>query len=123
MRFGPGDLFYCLSKRLGEDIGSAYHQAHKLSVIHLRPGVIAGDGANPGPGRPPETQRPWFVYVDPRDVAQAVELALEAQDIDYGCYNIVAGRSDSVFDWSAAARDLGYRPEFNWPEIAETRAG
>jgi len=115
--FGAGDLFYCLSKHLGEQIGLAYHQAHGLSVIHLRPGVIAGDGANAGPQAPAEINGPWFVYVDPRDVAQAVELAIGTEAVEYGCYNIVAGREDALFDWSSAAEDLGYRPRFNWPEL------
>ncbi len=119
--FREGDLFYCLAKHLSEQIGLAYHQAHGLSVIHLRPGVIAGDGANPGPAPPkPPARGRWFVYVDPRDVAQAVELALGASGLAYGCYNIVAGRSDSLLDWAAAEHDLGYRPQFNWPEIPET---
>lgn len=118
-QFRQGDLFYCLSKHLGEQIGLAYHQAYRLSVIHLRPGVIAGDGANPGPNPADAGPRPWFVYVDPRDVAQAVELSLSA-DIAFGTYSIVAGRSDSLFDWSLAARELGYRPEHNWPEIPAT---
>ncbi|NSW57894.1 MAG: NAD(P)-dependent oxidoreductase [Armatimonadetes bacterium] len=116
--FRPGDLFYCLSKHLGEQIGLAYHQACGLSVIHLRPGVIAGDGNNPGPNPADAGPRPWFVYVDPRDVAQAVDLSLSA-DVAFGTYNIVAGRSDALFDWSTAARELGYRPEHNWPEIPE----
>lgn len=118
-QFCRGDLFYCLSKHLGEQIGLAYHQAYGLSVIHLRPGVIAGDGANPGPNPADAGERPWFVYVDPRDVAQAVELSLSA-DVAFGTYNIVAGRSDSLFDWSPAARELGYRPKHNWPEIPVT---
>ena len=117
--FGPGDLNYALAKSLAERIGLAYYQAHELSVIHLRPGVIAGDGANPGPAAPEAASGPWFVYVDPRDVAQAAELALET-DLAYGAFQIVAGRKDSMFDWTSAAQDLGYRPEHNWPEIAET---
>ena len=114
--FTTGDLSYALSKSLGEQIGLAYHQAHGLRVIHLRPGVIAGDGRNPGPQRPDNTAEPWFVYVDPHDVAQAVECAL-ASDIAYGAYHIVAGRQDSKFDWTSAAQELGYAPEYNWPEI------
>ncbi len=116
--FRQGDLFYCLSKHLGEEIGMAYHQAHGLSVIHLRPGVIAGDGLNQGPRPPTNPSGPWFVYVDPRDVAQAVECALQSA-IPYGRYNIVAGRSDSLFDWASARDELGYQPEHNWPEIPE----
>ena len=115
--FRPNDLFYCLSKYLGEQIGNAYHQAHGLSIIHIRPGVIAGDGANPGPKLPEDTDKPWFIYVDPRDIAQAVEKALTT-DVTFGCYNIVAGRRDSLFDWRSASEGLGYQPEYNWDEIS-----
>lgn len=115
-QFGARDLFYCLAKSLGEQIGDAYHQAHGLSVIHLRPGVIAGDGLNPGPQSPAQPQRFWFVYVDPRDVAQAVERALRTE-VARGCYHIVAGRDDALFDWRPARDEIGYRPQYNWPEI------
>lgn len=118
-RFGPGDLYYSLAKHLGEQIGTAYHQAHGLRVIHLRPGVIAGDGRNPGPQAPETPDGPWFVYVHPRDVAQAIRRALETQDVSYGCYNIVAGREDAAFDWRPANEELGYSPEHNWPEIPQ----
>ena len=117
-QFGPGDLYYALAKYLGEQIGAAYHQAHGLNVIHVRPGVIDGDGQNPGPAAPEVVTDPWFVYVDPRDVAQCVARAIETETIRYGSYNAVAGRSDSRFAWKQAAEDLGYSPEHNWPEIS-----
>lgn len=116
-QFGPGDLYYALSKYLGERIGAAYHQAHGLDVIHVRPGVIAGDGQNPGPAAPDVVTDPWFVYVDPRDVAQCVARAIETEKVKYGAYNAVAGRTDSRFAWQQAQADLGYSPEHNWPEI------
>ncbi|RKU12098.1 hypothetical protein C6501_11340 [Candidatus Poribacteria bacterium] len=116
-QFGAGDLYYALAKHLGEQIGLAYHQAHGLKVIHIRPGVIAGDGLNPGPSAPDVVTDPWFVYVDPRDVAQCVERAIETEKITYGAYNAVAGRSDSRFDWKQAEKELGYSPEHNWDEI------
>jgi len=121
-QFRAGDLSYCLAKHLGEEIGHAYHQAHGLSVIHLRPGVIAGDGLNPGPQPPANPSAPWFTYVDPRDVAQAVERALET-DVAYGRYNIVASRRDALFDWTQARDEIGYRPEHNWPEIGDGGIG
>ncbi|MCC6446049.1 MAG: NAD(P)-dependent oxidoreductase [Armatimonadetes bacterium] len=120
--FPPGDLSYALAKRLGEEIGHAYHQAHGLSVIHLRCGVLDGDGLNAGPKAPEHWFKPWFVYADPRDAAQAVERGLET-DIPYGCYHIVAGREDALFDWKPAAEELGYRPEYNWPDIPEIKEG
>jgi nucleoside-diphosphate-sugar epimerase len=119
-RFGGGDLYYALAKHLGEQIGLAYHQAHGLKVFHIRPGVIAGDGHNPGPSAPEHPTNPWFVYVDPRDVAQCVERAIETEQIDYGAYNAVAGRADSRYDWKQAKEDLGYSPEHNWGEIPDS---
>ena len=116
-QFGTGDLYYALAKYLGEQIGAAYHQAHGLDVIHVRPGVIAGDGQNPGPSAPDVVTDPWFVYVDPRDVAQCVARAIETEKVRYGSYNAVAGRADSRFSWKEAEDDLGYSPEHNWPEI------
>ena len=117
--FGPGDLYYSLAKYLGEQIGAAYHQAHGLDVIHVRPGVIAGDGQNPGPTAPDVVTDPWFVYVDPRDVAQCVVCAIETETLTYGAYNAVAGREDSRFAWKPAKAELGYSPEHNWPEIPD----
>ena len=119
--YSPGDLNYCISKKIGEVLAAAYAQAHGTSTIHLRPGVIAGDGANPGPD--PDTAGktdPWFIYVDPRDVAAAVRCALQT-DRASGTYNIVAGRADSLFDWHPARREIGYAPQHNWPEIEEVR--
>ena len=116
-QFGPGDIYYSLAKYLGEQIGAAYHQARGLEVIHVRPGVIAGDGHNPGPTAPETVTGPWFVYVDPRDVAQCVARAIGTEAVKYGAYNAVAGRADSRFSWQQAADDLGYSPEHNWPEI------
>lgn len=119
-QFGAGDLYYALAKHLGEQIGLAYHQAHGLQVIHVRPGVIAGDGLNPGPSAPEVVTNPWFVYVDPRDVAQCVERAIETENVNYGAYNAVAGRTDSRFDWKQAEEELGYSPEHNWDEIPDS---
>ena len=115
--FGTGDLYYALAKNLGEQIGLAYHQAHGLNVIHVRPGVIAGDGHNPGPKPPDVVTEPWFVYVDARDVAQCVARAIQTDTVKYGAYNAVAGRADSRFAWKQAEEELGYSPEHNWPEI------
>lgn len=114
---GGSDLNYQLSKWLGEEIGRVYGAAHNMSVINLRPGVIAGDGHNPGPSLPPTHRRRWFVYVDPRDVAQAVEGALRASAPRQDSYFIVAAHPEASYDIGAARRDLDYDPEHNWPEL------
>lgn len=116
--FTEGDLFYSLAKYLGEDIGRAYVGAHGLSVINLRPAVIYGDGANPEPQRPENPSPRWFMFVDPRDVAQAIDLALQTQVVS-GTFNVIAGREDTIWDWHDTAEQLGYAPQYNWPEIPE----
>lgn len=116
-QLGKTDLYYALAKHLGEEIGAAYHQAYGLRVINLRPGIIANDGHNSGPERPLDGRRWWFAHVDPRDVAHAVQKAIEASHITQGTYQIVAGRGDTLFDWHEAAETLGYTPQYNWPDL------
>lgn len=113
------DLYYKLGKVLAEKVCDAYRDAHGLSVIHLRPGPIYGDGAVVEPtADDAKFSAGRFFHVDPRDVAQAVESALTTKVRD-GRYSVVAGRADSLFDWESAAREIGYSPVHNWPEIPE----
>lgn len=113
--FSQNDLFYCLAKKLGEQVCDAYAQAHSLQVTNLRPAVIVGDGANSEPERTENAPPHWFMYVHPEDVAQAIERALESKQ--GGTFSITAGRDDTAWDWSEAAEKLGYAPQHNWPEI------
>jgi nucleoside-diphosphate-sugar epimerase len=116
--FSGADLYYCLSKWLGEQITHAYSSAYpSLSIVNLRPGVIAGDGANPEPSSITPEGPHWFAFVDARDVARAVKQTLERTPAPRGTYCVVASRDDSLFDWSAAAHDLGFVSSHDWPEI------
>ncbi|HEX7299142.1 MAG TPA: NAD(P)-dependent oxidoreductase [Solirubrobacteraceae bacterium] len=110
--FGPEDRHYAISKHLGEAIVDAYGVAFGLRVLNLRPGVLAGDPANPPPRRPPGREPCWFSHVDPRDVADGVARALASNAS--GTYHLVAARPDALCDWVPAARDFGYRPIRRW---------
>lgn len=115
---GQADLFYGLSKRLGEQIVNTYGESYpELATVNIRPGVIAGDGANPGPARDSATAPHWFIYVDVRDVAQAVRGSLATTPAPRGSYAIVAGRDDALYDWRDAAEKIGYVSEYTWPEL------
>jgi nucleoside-diphosphate-sugar epimerase len=113
--FSPTDRFYAISKHLGEAVANAYGVAFGLRVLNLRPGVLAGDGLNQGPERPGNADRFWFAYVDPFDVADGVARALESTAA--GTYQLVAARSDSLWDWEPASRDFGYAPRNNWERL------
>jgi nucleoside-diphosphate-sugar epimerase len=118
--YSAGDLRYALSKTLGEEIGRAYHVAHGLPVVHIRPGVIAGDGVNADPRAPDKPAGLWFLYVDPRDAAAAIVRALAPDAPAYGTFAVVADRPDSTIDLTPTREQLGYRPQFNWPDIPVT---
>jgi len=113
--FIPDDRLYAIAKHLGEAIVSAYGQAFPILALNLRPGVIAGDGANPEPERPEDAGPYWFLHVDPRDVADGIARALSSEA--RGTYQLMAGRGDTLWEWESSARDLGYTPAHNWPEI------
>ncbi|MDA1085492.1 MAG: NAD(P)-dependent oxidoreductase [Verrucomicrobia bacterium] len=116
--FGGQDMFYCLAKHLGEEIGRAYHAGRGLAVINLRPGIIAGDGLNPDPKRPDDDPGAnWFLYVHPEDVAQAVERAIESDAVTSGTFQVVAGHPQARYDWQATKAALGYEPQHNWEAI------
>lgn len=88
---------YALSKLIGEDIGRSYVDRGKLEVIALRPVFVlypemvgevrarAKDPANykgPMVGGPSSAGGgPLWHYVDPRDLARAFRLALEAPSL------------------------------------------
>lgn len=117
--FRKQDLYYAVAKNLGEAVMRAYREAHGLSIINLRPGVIANDGVNgePQPYKCTVPLKHRFVYVHPEDVAQAVVLAVETEKVQNGDYYIVAGRKDSWFDWKEPAEALGYKPRHNWEDL------
>jgi hypothetical protein len=102
---------------VGEQIVNGYGEAYPdLAALNLRPGVIAGDGENPGPARTDDGHH-WLVYDDVRDVVGAIRASLVKTPTPRGAYAIVAGRADALFDWTSAADDLGYFSEHTWPSL------
>jgi len=110
-----GDLKYGLSKRLAETAGNAYTDLFdRMAVAHLRPTIIEGDGANPGPKK--EDTGP-FLYVAVQDVARAIRLCVENETPVRGTYNITAARADAAYSWQEALNAFGFKAEHNWDDI------
>jgi len=110
-----GDLNYGLSKRLAETAGNAYADLFtNMAVAHLRPTVIAGDGANPDPKK--EGTGP-FIHVAVQDVARAIRLCVENDTPVRGTYNITAARADAGYSWQEALNAFGFKAEHNWDDI------
>jgi len=110
-----GDLKYGLSKRLAETIGNSYTAIFdNTAVAHIRPAVIAGDGANPDPKK--EGTGP-FIHVAVQDVARAIRMCVENETPVRGAYSIIAARADSGYNWQEALDAFGFKAEHNWDDI------
>jgi nucleoside-diphosphate-sugar epimerase len=97
---------YALSKRLCEETARSFADRGRLEIVVLRPVYVLypeferevkARAANPkhyvGPeagGRQPAGGGPLWHYVDPRDLARAFRLALEAEKPGFGPYFISA---------------------------------
>ena len=125
---------YAVSKLLGEEIGRSFVIRGALEVIALRPvfvlypemeGEVRARAANPenyrgvsAGGPNPAGGGPAWHYVDPRDVARAFRLALQAAAPRFAAYFITARNTmapDPTLD--RLERYLGDKIEVRHPEI------
>lgn len=125
---------YALSKKLCEEMGRSFADRGKLEVVVLRPVYVLypefecevkARAADPkgykGPaagGRQPAGGGPMWHYVDPRDLARAYRLALEAASPGFGPY-FICGKTTlapepTIERFAALA---GCRPEVRRPEV------
>jgi|GEM_PF-974584 len=111
-----GDLNYGLAKRLAETAGDAYADVFtNMAVAHLRPTVIAGDGANDDPRE--DDGRSAFIHVAVQDVARAIRLCVENDTPVRGAYTITAARADAAYSWQEALSAFGFKAEHNWENV------
>ncbi len=140
---------YALSKTLGEDIAMAFarRMAGALSVVSLRfpwihkPASFRAE-LKPLWGDPAGGATNLWAYIDTRDVAQACQLALEANISGHEAFYISAANSfmqtdsallaqryypearlstrlsgnQSLFDSAKAKAKLGYEAQFSWED-------
>ena len=135
---------YALSKVVGEELARQFSRWHGMSIIGLRFSNImepADYELFPTYSDDPQLRK-WNLwgYVDARDVAQSVRLALEADMRGSDALIIAAADTvmqqpsrelmaqvfptvplragvsghDTLLSIDKAARVLGYRPEFSW---------
>lgn len=95
------DSLYGVSKAFGENLGRFYYDQYGLSVICLRIGWMLPE--------PRDAISRWM-WLSPRDCAQAVSRALET-DLGYGVFYAISANSNRHWDITKTIELLGYRPE------------
>lgn len=125
---------YALSKVLGERIAKSFLDRGKLEVTVIRPvyvlypefeGEVRARAERPdtyeGPeagGRQPAGGGAMWHYVDPRDVARAFRLTLEAETPGFGPY-VISGATTLAPDPTIARLEkrIGRKVEVRQPEV------
>lgn len=96
-----------LAKHLGEYTCREFAREHKLTVVVLRVGTIVRAETVAGQSIDP-------LWVDERDVAQAVNAALTAELPRWAIFHIGADAPQARFSVDTAKQVLGYTPRYNF---------
>ncbi len=96
-----------VTKVVGERMGKLFSERHGLSVICLRIGTV-GTGEN----RPDLASRHWWqrMWLSNRDLCQAVEKAIDAENVPFAVLNVMSSNAGMRWDLSETRRVLGYEP-------------
>lgn len=106
----PSPQALVLAKHLGEYTCREFAREHKLTVVVLRVGklvraeMVAGQPTDP-------------LWVDERDVVQAVKAALTAELPRWAIFHIGADSPQARFSVATAKRILGYTPVYNFSPL------
>jgi uronate dehydrogenase len=101
---------YAVSKLICEEAGRAFSAETGISFIAFRIGNI-GPGANiphPGMGIGLWGQQMWLSN---RDFAEAIQAAIDAQDVPFAILNLVSNNSGMRWDLTETRRVLGFVPQ------------
>ena len=95
------DSLYGVSKAFGESLGRFYADQYGLEVVCLRIGWWLAE---------PKDEIARWMWLSPRDGAQVVRCAIEA-DVRYGVFYAVSANGGRHWDITDTMEILGYRPE------------
>ncbi|MFL2541089.1 MAG: NAD-dependent epimerase/dehydratase family protein [Candidatus Latescibacterota bacterium] len=105
---------YALSKLLQEETARNFHEQHGLSIACVRPwGIIDAEQMITTDGH--AVQDHSWGHIDRRDVASALVCALEADDISYECFYVMATPGGyKAVDVARTEERLGWKPEITF---------
>ena len=101
---------YALTKLLQEETARHYHEVYGMSIAAVRPWIIIDSDLMESKLGAPVTSHHWG-NIDRRDVASALLCALEADDIGYECFYVMATPGGyKATDVAYTEERLGWRP-------------
>lgn len=109
-----GDSLYGVSKIFGEALGRFYHDEHGLDVINLRIGWFSEDPLDA------EEDILRAMWLSPRDCAQVVRRAIEAE-VRFGLFYAISDNPNRRWSMTNTTLELGYRPQDSWTDLAGAR--
>ena len=110
----PGDDGVALAEYLAEFTSREFARQRQLEVVALRIGrVVRAESVT---GQPPDP-----LWVDERDVVQAVRLAVQTTSVraprgteGWALFHILSDSAEARFPVGKARRVLGYQPQSRW---------
>lgn len=107
---------YALTKALQESIAKYYHERKGMEVAVFRPAHICDDDTLVDKYQKKLSCANW-VMIDPRDIAEAVRLALIAPEIDYQTFYILGhAEAEAHADLKHTYEFLGWRPKHRFEQ-------
>jgi len=105
----PGNL-YGATKAWAEAVGAWLAATGSASVVAVRIGNFAE--ARPNPAAPDRERSTWLrsAWLSPRDAAQLIRAAVEADGFDFLVANGISANRYRVADLQVTMQQLGYRP-------------
>ena len=107
---------YALSKLLQEELCRNFHEQHGMSIAVIRPwGIIDTERMVTTDGSP--VTKFYWGSIDRRDVASSLVCALEAEDIAYECFYVMASTGGyRLTDTARTEERLGWKPAITFDE-------
>ncbi|WP_193105394.1 NAD(P)-dependent oxidoreductase [Brachybacterium sp. FME24] len=109
-----GDSLYGVSKIFGEALGRYYYDEYGLDVIALRIGWVTDDPLTV------EEDILRALWLSPRDCAQVVRRAIEAE-VRFGVFYAISDNPNRRWSMTNTTLELGYRPQDSWTDLTGGR--
>ena len=114
----PSDA-YGVSKEASEAIARAFARSEDMRIVILRPTTVYGPGMEDDMRKARKRDDPYFwLYVEVKDVSEAIRLALEHDGVQIDCFFVSAPDTFSPEETlSFMRRRFGRLPEIRDPAL------